>query len=196
MNALYTCRPIADTARRAHLPEETLAGWRRSDDRTRLQANSLQTGNFSGNSRNSTPKSCRRHSRNRCAAVASCRIPYDGYQGKKFLRTGMPVSDQGKLEPCSGRRLGATVSSALPSRAAILAPVAKVCFGSPNQTVETPLPCEGDASDVIFDQHAQNAVSNELMSLGPPMRAPPSLRIEWSALELREWNLVGLKIAR
>jgi hypothetical protein len=29
-----------------------MRGWRRSTDRTRLQPNSLQTGNFSGNSRN------------------------------------------------------------------------------------------------------------------------------------------------
>ena len=31
-----------------------LGGWRRSVDRTRLRQNSLQTGNFSGNSQNST----------------------------------------------------------------------------------------------------------------------------------------------
>ena len=57
-------------------PGAGLPGWRRSGDRTSLQANSLLTGNFTGNSAISGLPRPIFVARNRCAAVAFRAIPY------------------------------------------------------------------------------------------------------------------------
>ena len=80
-----------------------MRGWGRSADRTGLWSNSLQTGIFSGNSRNAVPKTRRRQSRNGRAATISRGIPYEGYQGKRSHEQGFRPAEQGKTGECRGR---------------------------------------------------------------------------------------------
>ena len=60
-------------------------GWRRSADRTCLQPNSMQTGNFSGNFVKSPPERALSTAGNACTAVVSVTTSYRAVTGKSTL---------------------------------------------------------------------------------------------------------------
>src|ERR1700722_8273712 len=68
-----------------------LAGWRRSADRTRLQTNSLLSGNLTGNFAEFWAPRDDSGARTRCAAAIYRAIPYVYYQGNCFEDHGISL---------------------------------------------------------------------------------------------------------
>jgi hypothetical protein len=82
---------------RAKSPVVGLVGWRRSADRTRLWADSLLTGNFTGNLAIPTTQNTIKVARNRCLAAHFSSNSLLTLTGKIFRRTGTLRRTTGNL---------------------------------------------------------------------------------------------------